>query len=229
MRRNTDDFKALSIDDAVSEVGGEADGLTTLEAKKRVESYGYNEIKEKEVNPIRKILSYFYGPMPIAIEVAGLVSALIHHWEDFVLILALLLTNVIVEYWQEKSAGNAVRELMKRLALKARVLRDKAWFSLDARELVPGDILRVRMGDVVPADAKLIGGDFLSVDQSALTGESLAVEKHQRDVVYSGSIVRQGEMNALVVNTGESTYFGHTAHLVASASNVTGLSKIISK
>ena len=229
MRRNTDDFKALSFDEAVREVGGEAGGLTTIEAKKRIESYGYNEIKEKEINPIRKILSYFYGPMPIAIEVAAIVSALIHHWEDFILIVALLLTNVIVEYWQEKSAGNAVRELMKRLALKARVLRDKAWHSLDARELVPGDILRVRIGDVVPADAKLISGDFLSVDQSALTGESMPVEKRQRDIVYSGSIIRQGEMNALVVNTGESTYFGHTAHLVASASNVTGLSKIISK
>ncbi len=229
MGRNTDDFKALGVDEAIKEVGSQPDGLTTSEAKKRVETYGYNEIKEKEVNPILKILSYFYGPMPIAIEAAAIVSAAIQHWEDFVLILALLITNVVVEYWQERSAGNAVRELMKRLALKARALRDKAWVPLDARELVPGDIMRLRMGDIVPADAKLISGDFLSVDQSALTGESMPVEQHQKDIVYSGSIVKQGEMNALVVNTGESTYFGHTAHLVASASNVTGLSKIISK
>lgn len=229
MKRNTDDFKTLSTDEAMGEVQGHSEGLTASEAHDRIKAYGYNEIKEKEVSPLLKILSYFYGPMPIAIEVAAVVSAVIQHWDDFALIVALLLTNVIVEYWQERSAGNAVRELMRKLALKARVVRNRTWIALEARELVPGDIIRVRMGDIVPADAKLISGDFLSADQSALTGESLPVEKHQADVVYSGSVIRQGEMNALVVNTGESTFFGHTAHLVASASNVTGLSKIISK
>lgn len=167
--------------------------------------------------------------MPVAIEAAAIVSAIIHHWDDFVLIIALLFTNVIVAYWQEKSAGNAIKELMRRLALKARALRDKAWTTLNARELVPGDLIRLRIGDIVPADAKLIQGNFLSVDQSALTGESMPVEKHLGDIVYSGSVIKQGEMNGLVVNTGVNTYFGHTAHLVASASNVTGLSKIISK
>jgi H+-transporting ATPase len=227
--KNTDDYKALSIDGAMKEVKSSQDGLTSEDAKGRIETYGYNEIKEKEVGPLRKILSYFYGPMPLAIEAAAVVSAVIQHWDDFALIVALLIANVIVGYWQERSAGNAIKELMKHLALRARVLRDGAWAVLEARELVPGDIMRLRMGDIVPADAKLIQGTFLSVDQSALTGESLPTEKPLGEVVYSGSLIRQGEMNGLVVNTGGRTYFGETAHLVASASNVTGLSKIISK
>lgn len=229
MGRKTDDFKTLGIEDAIKELESGPDGLTSSEARRRIESYGYNEIKEKEVGSLRRILAYFYGPMPIAIEAAALVSAVIRHWDDFFLIIALLFTNVIVAYWQEKSAGNAIKELMNKLALRARALRDKVWSVLDARELVPGDLIRLRLGDIVPADSKLISGEFLSVDQSSLTGESLPVEKHLGDIIYSGSIIRQGEMNGLVVNTGANTYFGHTAHLVASASNVTGLSKIISK
>ena len=227
--RKTDDFKSLGVDDALKEVQSGQNGLSGAEARKRVEAYGYNAIKEKEESPVRKVLSYFYGPMPIAIEAAAVVSAAIQHWDDFGLIVALLFANVVVAYWQERSAGNAIKELMKRLALKARALRDGAWEAIDARELVPGDVIRLRMGDIIPADAKLIQGTFLSVDQSALTGESLPAEKQLGEIVYSGSVIRQGEMNGLVVNTGESTYFGHTAHLVASASNVTGLSKIISK
>lgn len=227
--KSTDDYKALSVEEAMKEVDSSQNGLTATEALKRAETNGYNEIKEKEESQVRKILSYFYGPMPIAIEAAALVSAVIQHWDDFVLIVALLVANVAVGYWQERSAGNAIKELMKRLALKARALRGGAWAVLNARELVPGDVIRLRMGDIIPADAKLIQGSFLSVDQSALTGESLPTEKRQGEMVYSGSLIRQGEMEGLVVNTGEGTYFGHTAHLVASASNVTGLSKIISK
>jgi H+-transporting ATPase len=227
--KNTDDYKAMGIDDALKEVQSSQGGLSSQEAAKRLGSFGYNELKEKEVSPLRKILSYFYGPMPVAIEAAAVVSLVVQHWDDFALILALLFTNVAVGYWQERSAGNAIKELMRRLALKARTLRDGAWTTLDARELVQGDVVRLRMGDIIPADAKLVQGGFLSVDQSALTGESLPAEKHLGEVVYSGSVIRQGEMSGVVVNTGERTYFGKTAHLVASASNVTGLSKIISK
>jgi len=228
-KKNTDDFKQISIEDSFKILESSPEGLSTTEAQRRIAVYGYNAIKEKQKNPVLKFLSYFYGPMPIAIEVAAIVSAIIHHWDDFALIIILLLTNVIITFWQERSAGNAIKELMEKLALKARVLRDKQWVVIDAKELVPGDIIRLRIGDIVPADVKLIEGEFLSVDQSALTGESLPVEKHPGDIAYSGSIIKQGEMNGLVVNTGENTYFGRTTHLVASASNVTGLSKIISK
>ena len=229
MKKNTDDYRGLTADEAMKELDSSQGGLSTSEAQRRLGSYGYNELKEKEESTVRKVLSYFYGPMPVAIEAAAIVSAVIQHWDDFVLIIALLFANVIVGYWQERSAGNAIRELTKRLALKARALRDGTWAVLEARDLAPGDVIRLRMGDIVPADAKLIQGNFLSVDQSALTGESLPAEKQLGEIVYSGSVIRQGEMNGLVVNTGERTYFGHTAHLVASASNVTGLSKIISK
>ena len=160
MSRNTDDYKTLSVEEAFREVKGGQEGLTSAEAQARAASYGYNEIKEKEANPILKVLSYFYGPMPIAIEAAAVVSALISHWDDFALIVALLLTNVIIAYWQERSAGNAIRELMRRLALKARALRDKVWVSIDAKGLVPGDIIRLRMGGHSPGRCEAGTGGF---------------------------------------------------------------------
>lgn len=222
-------YGKLSTEDALKELRSGLGGLSTTDANKRIETYGYNEIKEKEVNPIKKFLLYFYGPMPIVIEAAAIVSAIINHWDDFVLIVVLLLTNVFVTFWQEQSAGNAIKQLMRKLALRTRVLRDGKWQITDARNLVPGDIIRLRMGDIIPADGKLVDGAFLSVDQSALTGESLPKEAHLGDIVFSASIVKQGEMSAVVTGTGENTFFGRTTHLVATASNITGLSKIISK
>lgn len=229
MTGQTDNYKTLDINTALKKLNSSSSGLSSSEVAKRIEMYGYNEIKEKEVNPIRKFLLYFYGPMPIAIEAAAVVSAIIGHWDDLILIVALLLTNVMVTFWQERSASNAIRQLMKKLALKTRVLRDGKWQTLEARELVQGDIIRLRLGDVVPADGKLIEGNFLAIDQSSLTGESLPIEAHIEDVIYSASMIKQGEMSAVVIGTGENTYFGRTTHLVATASNVTGLSKIISK
>ena len=126
------------------------------------------------------------------IEVAAILSAVINHWEDFWVILVLLLLNAGVGFWQEYKADDAIKLLKKKLALKARVLRNGKWEEMAARELVPGDIVRVRLGDIVPADMKLSDGDYLSIDESALTGESLPVEKHPEDIAFSGSIVRQG-------------------------------------
>ena len=223
------DFAKIGTDDAFRELGSSREGLTTTEASNRIANEGYNDISEKKVNPVKKFLLYFYGPMPAAIETAAIVSAIISHWDDFALILILLITNIIVTFLQERSAGNAVKQLMQKLALKSRVLRDGTWQTLEAKNLVRGDVIRLRMGDVVPADGKLIDGKFLSVDQSALTGESLPVEAHLGDVVFSASIIKQGEMSAVVTATGEDTFFGKTTHLVATASNVTGLSKIVSK
>ncbi len=148
------------------------------------------------------------------IEAAAILSVLIQHWEDFAIILALLIVNAIVGFWQENKAENAIDLLKKRLAPKAEVLRGGVWSQIPSRELVPGDIVRVRLGDIVPADVKLVKGDYLLLDESALTGESLPAEKHQSDVAYSGSIVRQGEMDATVVATGLSSYFGKTAKLI---------------
>ena len=136
------------------------------------------------------------------IEAAAIISAFLHNWDDLVIITALLVVNVIVRSWQENKASNEIELLKKKLALTAKVLRDGKWADLPAKELVPGDIVRLRLGNIVPADTKLVDGTYLQIDESALTGESLPVEKHQGDVAFSSSIVRQGEMNALVVTTG---------------------------
>ncbi len=193
------------------------DGLTQTEAQKRLTQYGPNEIKEAKTNPILKFLTYFWGPIPWMIEVAVILSAVVSHWEDFGIILFLLLCNAVVGFWEEYQAGNAIDALKARLAIKARVKRDGRWINPPARELVPGDIIRLRLGDIVPADARLLEGDEISVDQSALTGESLPATRKSGEAVYSGSIVRRGEIDALVYATGTNTYFGKTAQLVQEA------------
>jgi H+-transporting ATPase len=192
-------------------------GLTTAEAEKWLKEYGPNDIPEKKKNPIVKFSSYFWGPIPWMIEAAVILSALIPRWEDFGIILALLIVNAVIGFWQEHKADNAIELLKQRLASKAKVLRDGKWTEIPARELVPNDVVRVRLGDIAPADVKLIEGEYLLVDQSALTGESLPVEKHLSDVTYAGSVIRQGEMNGLVVGTGINSYFGKTAQLVEEA------------
>lgn len=163
------------------------------------------------------------------IEIAAVLSIIIRHYDDFAIIFMLLIVNAIVGFWQENKAENAIELLKKRLALNARVLRDGKWSQIPARELVPGDVVRVRLGDIVPADVKLMKGDYLLADESALTGESLPVEKHVSDVAYAGAIVKQGEMDAYVVATGISSYFGKTAKLVEEAKTVSHFQKAVIK
>ncbi|MCG6917950.1 MAG: plasma-membrane proton-efflux P-type ATPase [Deltaproteobacteria bacterium] len=202
-------------------------GLSTSEADRRLSRFGFNEISENKSSPLVRFLSYFWGPIPWMIEVAAILSLLVRHWVDFIIIVVLLIFNAVVGFWQEYQAGNAVEALKKKLALKSRVLRDETWREIDARELVPGDVIRIRLGDIVPADAKLFEGDYLSVDQSALTGESLPVTKEMGEIVYSGSAAKQGEMVGLVTATGSNTYFGKTAKLVASAKSVSHFQKAV--
>jgi len=209
-----DDFKSLSLHDLEKKLESSPDGLCQTEAQKRLSQYGYNELAEEKVNPLLKFLSYFWGPIPWMIEVAVILSAIVRHWADFWIILVLLLMNAVVGFWEEYQAGNAIDALKKKLAMEARVRRDGKWKNIPARELVPGDIIRLRLGDIIPADAKLLDGDPIEVDQSALTGESLPVEHKTGDDVYSGSIVNQGEIDAIVYATGSDTYFGKTAQMV---------------
>jgi H+-transporting ATPase len=193
---------------------GSMTGLTTAEVTDLRNRYGFNDIPEEKKNPLLKFLSYFWGPIPWMIETAAILSAVITNWEDFAIILLLLMTNAVVGFLQERKAENAIELLKMRLAPRARVLRDGRWQELPARELVPGDSVHIRLGDIVPADAVLSTGKYLLLDESALTGESLPVEKKTGDGVYSGSIVRQGEMDATVTTTGINTYFGKTARLL---------------
>jgi len=226
---STEGAKKASIQELFEKLSSSEKGLTSEEAKKRLEQYGYNEIAEKKVNPLIKLLSYFWGPIPWMIEAAAVLSAIVHHWEDFWIIFALLVLNAAVGFWQEHKADNAIELLKQRLAPKGRVLRDGKWVEVDGRDLVPGDVVRVRLGVIIPADIKLFEGDYLLTDESALTGESLPVEKHASDVAYSGSIARQGEMNGLVVTTGMNTYFGRTAKLVEEAKTQSHFQKAVIK
>jgi len=202
-------------------------GLSAEEAARRLEKFGPNAISEKTTSALIKFMGYLWGPIPWMIEAAAILSLVVRHWVDFGIIVVLLLFNAAVGFWQEYQAGNAVAALKKKLALKSRVLRQGSWQLLDAQVLVPGDIIRLRPGDIIPADAKLVDGDYLSVDQSALTGESLPVSKEKEAIVYAGAIAKQGEMIALVTATGSQTYFGRTARLVAGAGKASHFQKAV--
>ena len=224
-----DDLKSLPMSEVQAKLGFSADGLTQEEAQKRLIQYGPNEIEEKKTNPFLKFLTYFWGPIPWMIEAAVILSAVAGHWPDFGIILVLLLANAFVGFWEEHEAGNAIDALQAKLAVKARVKRDGKWVNPEARELVPGDVIRLRLGDIVPADARLLEGDPVEVDQSALTGESLPASRKQGEAVFSGSIIRQGEIGALVYATGTNTYFGKTAQLVQEAHTVSHFQKAVLK
>ncbi len=223
------DLKSLPISEVQKELGSSPDGLTQVEAAKRLEQYGPNEIAEHKTSSLLKFLSYFWGPIPWMIEVAVILSGAVGHWADFSIILVLLLANAVVGFTEERQAGNAIDALKAKLAITARVRRDGEWVTPAARELVPGDVIRLRLGDIVPADARLLDGDEIEVDQSALTGESLAVTCAPGAAVYSGSIIRRGEIGALVYATGTHTYFGKTAELVADAHTVSHFQKAVLK
>ncbi len=205
------------------------EGLNFDEAKGRLAQFGYNELPEVKGNPLLKFLSYFWGPIAWMIEIAIILSAIVRHWEDFIIISVLLLSNALVGFWEEYQAGNTIDALKKRLALNAKVKRDGKWLVIPARELVPGDVIRLHIGDIVPADANLLQGDDILVDQSTLTGESLPVTRATQNLVYSGSVVKQGEIDALVSATGTQTYFGKTARLTEEAKSVSHFQRAVLK
>jgi H+-transporting ATPase len=224
-----EDLKTLPLTEVEKKLGSSPDGLTQAEAQKRLAQYGPNELVEKKTNLLLKFLGYFWGPIPWMIEIAVILSGVVRHWPDFFIILLLLVTNAVVAFWEERQAGNEIAALKAKLAIKTRVIRDGKWINPAARELVPGDVIRLRLGDVVPADARLLAGDEVSVDQSALTGESLPASRKPGDAVFSGSIIRRGEIGALVYATGEKTYFGKTAQLVQEALTVSHFQKAVLK
>jgi H+-transporting ATPase len=219
--------RALPKAPALAESTAEAAGLSEAEAERRLAEFGENALAEHRVSALERLLSFFWGPIPWMIEVAAVLSAVLGHWEDLAIILLMLLINAGVGFWQEYKADNAIELLKQRLALKARVKRDGAWRDIEARLLVPDDLVLIKLGNVVPADVRLAEGAYLSVDQSALTGESLPVDKKSGDDAYSGSIAKQGEMTAVVTATGMNTYFGHTARLVQQAGAVSHFQRAV--
>jgi H+-transporting ATPase len=223
------DLQSMPMEELQTKLGSSPDGISQAEAAKRLVQYGPNEIEEKKDNPFLKFLTYLWGPIPWMIEIAVVLSALARHWPDFFIILLLLMANAVVGFWEEHQAGNAIAALKAKLAVNARARRDGKWVTPPARELVPGDVIRVRLGDIVPADARLLDGDSIEVDQSALTGESLPATRKPGEAVFSGSIVRQGEISALVYATGTDTYFGKTAELVQTAHTVSHFQRAVLK
>lgn len=203
-------------------------GLKQSEVETRLKQYGYNEVPEKKINPIFRFLSKFWGLTAWMLEFIIILSWFLHKESDAYIVIGLLIFNAVISFIQEQNATNAVEALKKKLQVNAKVLRDGIWKIVSARELAPGDIIRVRTGDFVPADVKIISGE-IGVDQSALTGESLEAEKKPGEVIYSGSIISRGEAGGIVVLTGINTYFGKTIQLVQIARPRLHIEDIISK
>ena len=224
-----DDLKSLPMPEVEKRLGSSPKGLSQAEAAKRLAQYGPNEIKEKKDNLFLKFLSYFWGPIPWMIEAAVILSGVVKHWLDFFVILFLLFSNALVAFWEEHQAGNEIAALRAKLATTARVLRDGKWATPKVADLVPGDVIRLRLGDIVPADARLLAGDPVQVDQSALTGESLPATRKPGEAVFSGSIIKRGETDAMVYATGTHTYFGKTAELVQDAHTVSHFQRAVLK
>jgi H+-transporting ATPase len=212
-RKNTRDYETASVDDVLRLLSATKDGLAGPEPEARRRLFGFNEVPEKKKSRVLQFLGRFWGPMPWLLEAAMVLAYVLRHVLETGIILFLLTMNAVIGFLQERGSQRALESLKKRLALKAKALRDGTWSAIEARLLVPGDIIAFRLGDIVPADAKIIGGE-ISVDQSILTGESVPLDARPSGVVYSGSIVKRGEAEAVVVNTGPDTYFGKTAELV---------------
>ncbi|MGP8068301.1 MAG: plasma-membrane proton-efflux P-type ATPase [Candidatus Bathyarchaeia archaeon] len=209
----TAEFAVLPIEDAYLALSTSANGLSENEAKGRISEFGYNELSEKRKNPFLDFLGRYWGPMPWLLELTIVLSYVIGHYLEMGIVFGLLTLNAIIGFHHTRSSLKALELLKKRLAVKAKILRNGEWVVNDAREIVPGDTIQVGLGDLVPADAKIVAGE-VSVDQSALTGESLPVTTRQSGILYSSSIIKRGEAKALVLNTGDHTYFGKTAELV---------------
>ncbi len=215
--RNTSEYKDPTVEETLQLLQSSTDGLTESEVQRRLQIFGFNEVVEKRSNPVLTFLSRYWGPMPWLLELAIALSVLLKHYFEAGIIFALLTINTVIGQIQSRGSQRVLETLRKRLAINARVSRGSKWLTKEARDIVPGDIISVGLGDIVPADAKVISGD-LSIDQSILTGESLPVDAQESAIIYSGSIVSRGEANCVVVNTGANTYFGKTAELVKTSS-----------
>ena len=211
------DIASASVPDTLAALHVDPDtGLAGAEVDVRRKEHGYNEVAEKKGHPVLKFLQKFWGISAWMLELIIVLSAVLRKYSDLIVVSALLVINAVLSFMQERRAAGVVEALRKRLQVSARVLRDSSWQVIPARELVPGDIVRVRPGDIIPADVKLLTG-ALTVDQSALTGESKDADKAPGETLSSGSIVRRGEGNGVVMLTGTQTYFGRTTELVQQA------------
>lgn len=223
------DITTASVSDTLATLHVNSDaGLSSADIATRRLEYGYNEVAEKKAHPVLRFFRKFWGMSAWMLELIMILSALLRKFSDLAVVSGLLIVNAVLSFAQEHRAAGVVEALRRQLQVNARVRRDKTWQVIPARELVPGDIVRVRPGDIIPADVKLITGT-LTVDQSALTGESKDVEKATGNVVSSGSVVRRGEGNGVVILTGAMTYFGRTTELVQQAQPKLHIEAVVAK
>ncbi|CAL5367951.1 unnamed protein product [Camellia sinensis] len=228
------DLESIPIEEVFQNLRCNREGLTSEAAEQRLGIFGHNKLEEKEDSKFFKFLGFMWNPLSWVMEAAAIMAIALANgggkppdWQDFVGIITLLVINSTISFIEENNAGNAAAALMARLAPKAKVFRDGKWSEEDAAVLVPGDIVSIKLGDIIPADSRLLDGDPLKIDQSALTGESLPVTKGPGDGVYSGSTCKQGELEAVVIATGVHTFFGKAAHLVDSTNQVGHFQKVL--
>ncbi|XP_010539792.1 PREDICTED: ATPase 3, plasma membrane-type-like [Tarenaya hassleriana] len=228
------DLEKIPMEEVFQHLKCSSEGLTKEEADNRLQIFGPNKLEEKKESKILKFLGFMWNPLSWVMEAAAIMAIALAHgggrdadWQDFVGIICLLFINSTISFIEENNAGNAAAALMAGLAPKAKVLRDGKWSEEEAAILVPGDIISVKLGDIIPADARLLEGDPLKIDQSALTGESLPVTKSPGEEIFSGSTCKQGEIEAIVIATGVHTFFGKAAHLVDSTNQVGHFQKVL--
>jgi H+-transporting ATPase len=217
---------ATDVNQFIGQVSDSRLGLTTDQAHRLLLKYGLNAIAEEKPHLIRVLLSKFWSPVPWMLEATIALELVLGKFLEAAIIAALLLFNASLSFIQEDRARGALALLRKRLAVKARVLRDGVWSLAPAEELVPGDFVHLRMGDIVPADIRIIEGN-IQIDQSALTGESIPLEAGEGAPAYAGAVVKRGEASGEVCGTGPHTYFGKTAELVRSAETASHLESTI--
>ncbi|KAI3761489.1 hypothetical protein L1987_51906 [Smallanthus sonchifolius] len=232
--KETVDLEHMPMDELFDQLKCTKEGLTSEEGKRRLGIFGPNKLEEKKESKFLKFLGFMWNPLSWVMEAAAIMAIVLANgggkppdWQDFVGITTLLLINSTISFIEENNAGNAAAALMAGLAPKTKLLRDGKWAEADAEFLVPGDIISIKLGDIVPADARLLEGDPLKIDQAALTGESLPVTKKPGNSVFSGSTCKQGEIEAVVIATGVHTFFGKAAHLVDSTNQVGHFQKVL--
>ncbi|XVF34173.1 hypothetical protein REPUB_Repub18cG0035800 [Reevesia pubescens] len=234
IKNETVDLEKIPIEEVFEQLKCTREGLTSDEGANRLQIFGPNKLEEKKESKFLKFLGFMWNPLSWVMEAAAIMAIALANgggkppdWQDFVGIVCLLVINSTISFIEENNAGNAAAALMAGLAPKTKVLRDGKWSEEEAAILVPGDIISIKLGDIIPADARLLEGDPLKIDQSALTGESLPVTKHPGDEIFSGSTCKQGEIEAVVIATGVHTFFGKAAHLVDSTNQVGHFQKVL--
>ncbi|TYH69446.1 hypothetical protein ES332_D05G056500v1 [Gossypium tomentosum] len=234
IKNETVDLERIPVEEVFQQLKCTREGLTSAEGEKRLQIFGPNKLEEKEESKFLKFLGFMWNPLSWVMEAAAIMAIVLANgggkppdWPDFIGIVSLLFINSTISFIEENNAGNAAAALMAGLAPKTKVLRDGKWGEQEAATLVPGDVINVKLGNIIPADARLLEGDALKIDQSALTGESLPVTKNPGDEVFSGSTCKQGEIEAVVIATGVHTFFGKAAHLVDNTNNVGHFQKVL--